>query len=69
MLDALTLAYLWVVQFESRVLVEPELAELALPALGVVEAVLADASAHVARRSVYVRVEEAGVGVVVAVAF
>ncbi len=51
-----------------RVLVVPELAELALPPLGVVHAVLADAAAHVARGRVHVGVEEAGVGVVVAVA-
>lgn len=64
----LTLADVGVPKVSVRVLVEEGRALLALPADGVVLAVLAHAAAHVARRHVHGQVEVARRGVLVALA-
>lgn len=64
----LTLADVGVPQVSVRVLVVEGRALLALPADGVVLAVLAHAAAHVARRHVHGQVEVARRGVLVALA-
>jgi hypothetical protein len=67
--SVLTFANFRVVLFQLRVLVEADLAELALPALRVVGAVVAHAAADVAGGGVDRGVEVASRRVVVAVAF
>ena len=56
------------VERQSGVLVEADFAELALPALGVVSAVVADAATDVAGCSIDRGIEVAGGSVVVTVA-
>ena len=55
-------------EIELWILIESDLAELALPSLCVVSAVFADAARHVSGGRVHERVEETRAGVIVAVA-
>ena len=69
MLVKLTFANFWILERETGVLVEAQLAELALPAFGVVGAVVADAPAHISGGRVHGGIEVAGCSVLVAITF